>query len=350
MNNRLESPARSAPLRVHSITLRCPAIGYFGLLGLSMALVDYCDERGIAPRVAITNPNYVDETSPDAFAAYFDNPALPRGLRGLAAGALGRRARLDTLAQKVVFPEDRAFGAWGLERIAGLSFDRTVELARRYVRPNAAVLADVDGVVQSQFEGPALGLHFRGTDKSNEAPRVPLEFVVRTVRNVMEDRPHLRTVFLATDESAFADELRRALPGVAIVERDDAFRSADGKPVHKKNTTSGHARGMDAVANCLLLSRCEIVVRTCSLLSAWAPIFNPAMDVVCLNVPHPQGRYFPEQIVAARSLSGYLPEGKPLEGTAEEMRKSAEQYRGYWTDVYRAAGYDGPPKRLFPDG
>ena len=65
-----------------------------------------------------------------------------------------------------------------------------------------------------------IGLHYRGTDKASEAPKVPYEQVQMEVRQITdtlpEDFPY--KIFVATDEQAFLDFMIQHFPG-KIVER-----------------------------------------------------------------------------------------------------------------------------------
>jgi hypothetical protein len=70
---------------------------------------------------------------------------------------------------------------------------------------------------------------------------------------------------------------------------------------------SNYKKGEGALIDCLLLSRCNTLIRTTSFLSAWASIFNPKLPIVLVNRPYPNKFWFPESALAPRSMDEYLP-------------------------------------------
>ncbi len=143
-------------------------------------------------------------------------------------------------------------------------------------------------------------MHFRGTDKSSEAPRARWDDVAVAVRQRLAARPDLEVVFVASDEAEFPNFLARECTSRPVVARDDAFRSTDGQPVHVVSPgREAFAKGEDALMNCLILSRCESVIRTSSFLSAWASVFNPDLEVVRLNRPYDDTFWFPERAITS---------------------------------------------------
>jgi hypothetical protein len=59
-------------------------------------------------------------------------------------------------------------------------------------------------------------------------------------------------------------------------------RSLDGRPIDVVQGDN-RAKGEDAVMDCLLLSRCQYLVRTASNLSLCSTLFSPDMPVMLLN-------------------------------------------------------------------
>lgn len=163
---------------------------------------------------------------------------------------------------------------------------RGFALLNRYVSVKPHVRQEVDSFARERFEGAfMIGIHYRGTDKEEEAPRVPYEDVRAAVRTAIAgigtDRYGL---FLATDEQAFVEYMLNAFPN--RVNCWETLRSTDGTP----NWVSGkhnYKKGEDAVIDCLLLSRCHLLIRTQSNLSLCSALFNPEMPQIILNRAHP---------------------------------------------------------------
>jgi hypothetical protein len=126
-----------------------------------------------------------------------------------------------------------------------------------------------------------IGIHFRGTDKCGEAPRVPYEEVCAAVRTAIgvvgtEDW----RLFVASDEQAFVDYMEDAFPDMVF--SWETRRSTDGCPIDLR-MEDNYKKGEDAVMDCLLLSRCHQLIRTASDLSLCSTYFNPDIPVVLLN-------------------------------------------------------------------
>ncbi|MEY4093424.1 MAG: hypothetical protein RLZZ53_623 [Acidobacteriota bacterium] len=174
------------------------------------------------------------------------------------------------------------FCAHRVERV--LSRERCAELVRRYVRVTPAIAALVDGYVRAHWGQTVVGVHYRGTDKAIDARRVPFDEVERAVRERLPARPEQSRVFVATDEAGFLAFMRERFPGQILARQ--MFRSVDGSPIDVVNADGNHQKGLDAVVDCLLLSRAHTLVRTASNLGLFATFFNPGMPVTLLN-PEP---------------------------------------------------------------
>jgi hypothetical protein len=160
---------------------------------------------------------------------------------------------------------------------------RGAELVARYVTPAAAVRDEVDLVVRTQWpSGPVIGLHYRGTDKYEDAPRVPYEAAQQAVLDAAEAAGADRwKLFVATDEAGLIDFMHARFQDRLIYRR--MFRSADGRPIDVFNPESNYQKGFHAVVDCLLLARSSMLIRTASNLSLCAALFNPAVPEVVLS-------------------------------------------------------------------
>lgn len=159
---------------------------------------------------------------------------------------------------------------------------------RKYFRLVSHIEGKVDAFVKFNFEGYfVIGVHYRGTDKHLEAPRVSYDQVVMYVDYELSThwKKHCR-IFVATDEAAFLDYMKEKYPDMVYCV-DDAIRSTNGRPVHFKVNTDNYKKGEDALVDCLLLSRCNTLIRTSSNLSLWSTYFNLSLPVLELNQRHP---------------------------------------------------------------
>ena len=160
--------------------------------------------------------------------------------------------------------------------------ERAAQLVARYVvlKPR---IRDIVGACMREHWGDAvvLGIHYRGTDKAAEAPRVPYEEVATVVRSAIRSAGRPCKLFLATDEQAFLDYMRDRFPGQLLYR--EMFRSADGRAIDVVNADGNHKKGEDAVVDCVLLSRTHALIRTASNLSLCAALFNPQLPATLLN-------------------------------------------------------------------
>lgn len=156
------------------------------------------------------------------------------------------------------------------------------KLFKKYIKIKDFVTSDVNRFAQKNFGTQyVIGVHYRGTDKDYEAPKVSYRKVFKEIKNHLEglkDREYM--IFVATDEQGFLDHIKEVFPDRVVAL--NAIRSTDGRPVHK-TTDSPFLHGKQALTDALLLSKCNILIRTSSNLSLWATYFNPKMPVILMN-------------------------------------------------------------------
>jgi CMP-N-acetylneuraminic acid synthetase len=138
-------------------------------------------------------------------------------------------------------------------------------------------------------------VHYRGTDKVLEAPLVNYDKVILNIEYYLRKFPETNGVFISSDDINFIEYIKKASIRKPIIYRDDSFRSRDGKPVHKVTDINIYEMNRDALVNCLILSRCNALIKGASILSAWSKLFNPQLDLVMLNTPYDQKLWFPER-------------------------------------------------------
>ncbi|MDP3719153.1 MAG: nodulation protein NodZ [Acidobacteriota bacterium] len=160
---------------------------------------------------------------------------------------------------------------------------RGAALVQQHVTVRQDVNDIVDNFIGQHWTGHhVIGVHYRGTDKSDDARRVPYEEVASVVHEAMRRAGTERCrVFLATDEQAFVDFMRTRFSAQLCYR--EMFRSIDGRPIDVVNSDGNHRKGLDAVVDCLLLSRSHTLIRTASNLSLCATLFNPRVPDMLLN-------------------------------------------------------------------
>jgi hypothetical protein len=139
-----------------------------------------------------------------------------------------------------------------------------------------------------------LGVHYRGTDKLNEAPAITYDRVVRNINYYLDQFPETETVFVSSDETNFINFISNSSIKCHVVYRDDTFRSSDDSSIHHSDQ-SKYSIQHDALVNCLILSRCNALMKTASILSSISKLINPDLPLVMLNKPYKHCTWFPER-------------------------------------------------------
>ena len=170
--------------------------------------------------------------------------------------------------------------AYGITR---LSRQRGFALIDRYIRPKRHIREKIDAYVRENFgDAFVIGVHYRGTDKWADAPRVANDEIGAAIQHVARSVVDGRyKVFVATDERAFIDYMTGLCPHGLLYR--EMFRSVDGRPIDVVNEDGNHKKGEDAVIDCLLLSRCHHLIRTSSNLSLCSMLFNSKVPEISLN-------------------------------------------------------------------
>lgn len=238
----------------------------------------YCEEMNLRPRFRFSYPD-----SGDYFADYFDI----------------RNAHEDERPAK--FTRIREMAELGL----GKDYDKTLNIGHanrligKYLKIKDFIVSEVDGFCKDHFgDNEVLGIHYRSTDKAGEAPSVPYEKVIANIEYYIDRYPATRAVFISTDDKNFSNFIQSRFDARPLIFREDYFRSSDNSSVHHNKKLDKYEVNRDALINCLLLSRCNALIKTSSFLSDWSKLFNPSLPVVLLNRPYDQTLWFPaSQIV-----------------------------------------------------
>jgi len=259
--------------------------GLFAQLTWCLYIFAYCDERSLIPHVVLTSPNYVNPlVGPDWFQYFFEQHE-----RAYVRDNVVTTVRMRTI-RDLGLPT-RCF--------AQMTIGRAARLAQRYLTVRPEITEAVNVFTRDHFNGRVLGVHYRGTDKT-EAPRVSYDEVTRTVRAHLERDRDVRCLFVTTDEAAFLDHVQAERLGVPLCYCDD-LRSSGAMAIQKPNFAGDRYRkGREALVNALLLARCDHVIRTASMLSGWASIFNPQLPVTLLNEPYKEACWFPDRAIVQR--------------------------------------------------
>jgi len=285
---------------VCSVEITNKSVGFFAQMTWCLCILRYCERHDLIPDIRLTGDIYFDHDKGQNWLDYYFDVFTPVTLEEVA-----RRVRYT---KKII-----DFYGLGLPIAPRMSIDDAARTLHKYLRPKPRINTMVDEFWRSlNVDGPVVGVHFRGTDKSSEAPRVSWQHFLKILQNYLCSDNTTNAVFVASDENAFINFIKKSVKDVPVYSHNDHYRSSGDLPVHLAiDRDGGYGKGEDALVNALVLSKCSILIRTTSFLSAWASIFNPDLKVILLNRPYHNKLWFPESEIFLRRDTEYLPE-RPL--------------------------------------
>jgi hypothetical protein len=153
------------------------------------------------------------------------------------------------------------------------------ELIQKYITILPPIQIKIENFVRNHFgDSHIIAIHYRGTDKIHEAPRVSYETISEQVKDYINSNQLFNyKIFIASDEQQFVNYMEEVFFAHVIVY--DAARSSNGLPLHYDSTVDNFKKGEEALIDCILLSRGNILFRTSSNLSLWSGYFNPYLPI-----------------------------------------------------------------------
>jgi hypothetical protein len=293
--------SRSEPLLVVNVH---SWVGLFAHLEWFLEIAAHCDRHGLTPCFMSTSPQYVaSERGRDWYRYFFTNPRLSSEERErIEAGAVPV-CRIDGIRQ-LGLPENYDLG---------LNLREASPLVRKYIGVKPEVTERVDAFVRHHLaDRTVLGIHYRGTDKEAEAPRLSYCQVRRSIDTFLEENGDHDCLFVSSDEQDFVDfiesEFEHSIP---VVYHEDRERAKAGVAVHRSKSGDRFRKAEEAVLNCLLLSRCDALMKTPSILSGWSRLFNPDLRVIVLTSPFAGQLWFPDRDLVEETPSRWLQDPAP---------------------------------------
>lgn len=152
-------------------------------------------------------------------------------------------------------------------------------LIEKYIRVKPEILQEVEDFYTTYLKGHrVIGLHYRATDKVLEANAISYQEVKEKLLKEIEKQKADR-IFVATDDPIFLLELKQDFSSLVV--HTDAQR-IENAPIHYTSDLN-YLKGKEALIDCLLLARSDVLLRCSSNLSAVSCFFNPNMKAISLN-------------------------------------------------------------------
>ena len=268
------------------ISIEADGVGLFAQLFWCIVIWNHYSEKGLPiPTIRCTSANYAG-TNGDWLAHISDSKQ----------SAPPPRASI-----KIRRFEHLPFFMEG----SGITLKRATELVRTHLPISPRIQSQVQSFVEKHFGGKVvLGVHYRGTDKHLEAQRIPhLEFLEQIEKHV--EAIGAQVVFVATDEEPFAKAVSSFFMNRTHVVMLEHSRSTNADPIHQRmgGGVEPQTLAEEALVDCLILSKCQRLLKTPSMLSGWAKIFNPDLEVCMIGELHANRIFFPDSQLSSKNLS-----------------------------------------------
>lgn len=165
--------------------------------------------------------------------------------------------------------------------------EENFELIQKYIRIKPSILAKVDDFVQKFFTKPfALGVFHRGTDKHIDATEMSYDEVgdrVEAMLNLLSFPRSDTAIFVTSDEARFIPYMEKRFGPILYLK--DKFRAIDATPIHF-GSSNCYQSGEDALLDCLIFSKTDLMMRMDSNLSQMATFFSPKTPEILMNTSY----------------------------------------------------------------
>ena len=155
---------------------------------------------------------------------------------------------------------------------------------QKYIRPNETVSCEVEYFAGTNFNHEfVIGVNYLRPEKANNGNKTPsfqsfydkIDFIAK------EQNLHDYKIYASTDDATFLAELLEKY-GSKIAYRDIP-RGDEVVPLAYESATPNYDRGFDEIVDCLLLAKCDVVVRTNTNITTAASFFNPDLKLVTIK-------------------------------------------------------------------
>jgi hypothetical protein len=238
--------------------------GMFSLFSTVLGFLDFYEEKGSPIEVDFEKKGvYYDKKKGPNWWSYYFEP-ISFGKKGADAIEISD-AQQSSFADKILSQMSREEGH---------------RLIEKYIRIKKPLQKKIEAFANKHFKDQfVIGIHYRGTDKISESPRIEYEELYQEIDRAITDKTDFK-LFVATDEVAFLDSISNRYKGKVVA--IDAIRSSSGKAIHASRKNA-YQKGEEALLDCVLLSKTDLLIRTPSNLSACSALFNPIIPVILLS-------------------------------------------------------------------
>lgn len=142
----------------------------------------------------------------------------------------------------------------------------------------------------SKFFNPTdyvIGIHLRGTDKIWGGKKILPEDCMPFIDKILDENNNAK-IFLATDDPDYIQPIVEKYGD--IVKYTDSQR--DKENIFLVNKGSNYQKGLDVLIDCLLLSKCNFLIKSSSAVSEFAIYFNLNLHNNSINLQYDCSNFF----------------------------------------------------------
>ena len=243
------------------------------ILGIEYALM-----KGFIPKVEWYLSLYADSDTENVWDTYFD-------LTGIST----EESIVETITLPMINFPKRKGNKYCLNSIF-----------KNHVSLKPFMKEKIDKIFDGYANLPLVGVHLRNTDRVIEPQFASpgIDIVIKYLKNVLKEYSKVG-LYIASDNIPDVTILKGVLDEhVVVFEDNDAIRSNDNTSVHGDMDsgleTKNSLKAMSIITDIFALARCDVIVRTCSNVTAASAIINPYAKIV--DVSKEMGRITEEWV------------------------------------------------------
>jgi len=165
----------------------------------------------------------------------------------------------------------------------GNDFNSANKLWNKYFRFSSNIINEVDEYIAGLDMKKTLGIHYRGTDKINtEGGYINTSIFCKIVNDYLTSNEIDNIIIFTDEKNAMIDIKNYYQDKYKIVYSEDLYNSDYNNILFSnniKNNVNIDKHYTDSLRDMIVLSKCNIIFKTASQLSAWPKILNPDIEI-----------------------------------------------------------------------
>lgn len=168
--------------------------------------------------------------------------------------------------------------------------EKAQRLIKQYIRVKKELVNEVEQYLTRHFnQRHILGVHIRGTDKGSNSEALHIAKIISPkkyyahIDSYIQKHPDAK-IFLATDQEQYVTQMRRRYPNRLLTQ--STILSKSHVNAFQKNDGKNYQKGKEVLLDCLLLARCNYLLKCSSAVGEYAHYFNSDLFSLDLNELH----------------------------------------------------------------